>query len=194
MDGTVVTPVDHHLTFRTDSRVPRLGMMLVGWGGNNGTTVTAGILANKLGLSWSTKEGLMTSNYYGSVTQASTMKLGNDASGNSVHIPFKNILPMVSPNDIVVGGWDISSTSIADAMRRAKVLDYDLQTVSILSCSLLIDIICLADAIEILILSYHMSDHIHTYPYSLFCVIATIPSPKGLATIAEYLHSQLYCS
>lgn len=31
--------------------------MLVGWGGNNGTTVTAAVLANKLGLSWMTKTG-----------------------------------------------------------------------------------------------------------------------------------------
>lgn len=28
--------------------VPRLGVMLVGWGGNNGSTVTAGVLANRL--------------------------------------------------------------------------------------------------------------------------------------------------
>jgi len=31
--------------------------MLVGWGGNNGTTITAGILANKQKLSWNTKKG-----------------------------------------------------------------------------------------------------------------------------------------
>lgn len=32
--------------------------MLVGWGGNNGTTVTAGILANKFNIQWNTKKGL----------------------------------------------------------------------------------------------------------------------------------------
>lgn len=31
--------------------------MLVGWGGNNGTTVTAAVIANKLGLTWKTKTG-----------------------------------------------------------------------------------------------------------------------------------------
>lgn len=35
--------------------------MLVGWGGNNGTTVTAAVLANSLGLTWRTKTGLKVS-------------------------------------------------------------------------------------------------------------------------------------
>lgn len=52
-----VTPRTTELTFRTERRVPRLGVMLVGWGGNNGTTVTAAVLANKLGLTWRTKTG-----------------------------------------------------------------------------------------------------------------------------------------
>ena len=34
---------------------------------------------------------------------------------------------MVDPNDFVIGGWDISSTNLGDAMTRAGVLDYDLQ-------------------------------------------------------------------
>lgn len=49
------------MTFRTERRVPRLGVMLVGWGGNNGTTVTAAVLANSLGLTWRTKTGLQVS-------------------------------------------------------------------------------------------------------------------------------------
>jgi myo-inositol-1-phosphate synthase len=44
-----------------------------------------------------------------------------------VHVPFHELLPMVNPNDLIVSGWDISSTNIGDAMKRAKVLDYDLQ-------------------------------------------------------------------
>lgn len=46
------------MTIRTEKRVPRLGVMLVGWGGNNGTTVTAAVLANKMKLTWKTKTGL----------------------------------------------------------------------------------------------------------------------------------------
>ena len=52
------TPVETLYTFHTKQKVPRLGCMLVGWGGNNGSTITASVLANKLGLTWHTKEGL----------------------------------------------------------------------------------------------------------------------------------------
>jgi myo-inositol-1-phosphate synthase len=101
--------------------------MIVGWGGNNGSTLTASILANKLGLTWHTKEGIQTSNYFGSVTQASTFKIGTDSSGKDVFVPFSSMLPMVHPNDLVLGGWDISSSNLAESMRRAKVLEWDLQ-------------------------------------------------------------------
>ncbi len=43
----VVKPASQTFEFRTQRKVPKLGVMLVGWGGNNGTTLTAGILANK---------------------------------------------------------------------------------------------------------------------------------------------------
>lgn len=99
----VVTPRETQYNFRTERKVPRLGCMLVGWGGNNGSTLTASVLANKLGLSWPTKEGVQHSNYYGSITQSSTVLLGTGPEGD-VYIPFKDLLPMVSPNDIVFGG------------------------------------------------------------------------------------------
>ena len=101
--------------------------MLVGLGGNNGSTCVAGALANKLGLSWNTKEGLQSANYFGSVCMSSTVKLGSDARGNAVYTPLRNLLPMAHPNDIVWGGWDINNMNLGDAMRRAQVLDYDLQ-------------------------------------------------------------------
>ncbi|GAB6026157.1 Inositol-3-phosphate synthase 1 [Chamberlinius hualienensis] len=124
----VVKPSSVGITIRTERNVPRLGVMLVGWGGNNGTTVTAAVLANKHGLSWQTKDGVKHANYFGSVTQASTLSIGNGANGQEVYVPFKNVLPMVCPNDIVFDGWDISSMNLADAMQRSKVLDYGLQT------------------------------------------------------------------
>jgi myo-inositol-1-phosphate synthase len=39
----------------TSASVPKLGVMLVGLGGNNGSTFVAGILANKKKLSWEAK-------------------------------------------------------------------------------------------------------------------------------------------
>lgn len=100
--------------------------MLVGWGGNNGSTVTAAVIANRLGLTWQTKEGPKKANYFGSITQTSTVCLGTGDEGD-VYVPMHELLPMVNPNDIVIDGWDISSLNLADAMVRAKVLDYDLQ-------------------------------------------------------------------
>uniref|UniRef100_A0A8C6UIQ7 inositol-3-phosphate synthase n=1 Tax=Neogobius melanostomus TaxID=47308 RepID=A0A8C6UIQ7_9GOBI len=121
-----VTPQSTQMRFRTGSRVPRLGVMLVGWGGNNGTTVTAAVLANKLGLTWRTKTGVQNANYYGSFLQSSTLCLGSGPQGN-VNVPFCNVLPMVHPNDIVFDGWDISSLDLGRAMERAEVLDWALQ-------------------------------------------------------------------
>jgi myo-inositol-1-phosphate synthase len=127
VSGTVATPTTTSYTFKTQKRVPKLGVMLVGWGGNNGSTVTAGVLANQQNITWRTKEGVKSANYFGSITQASTVRLGTDASGNSVHVPMKNLLPLVEPNDIILGGWDISKLNLGDAMRRARVLDIALQ-------------------------------------------------------------------
>jgi myo-inositol-1-phosphate synthase len=120
----VATPKETLYDFKVDRKVPKVGMMLVGWGGNNGTTVTAGIIANRRNLVWDTKEGVQEANYYGSVVMSSTVKLGADAKTNQdINIPFQSLLPMVHPNDLVIGGWDISSLNLAQAMDRAKVLE-----------------------------------------------------------------------
>ncbi|KFP19259.1 Inositol-3-phosphate synthase 1-A, partial [Egretta garzetta] len=92
--------------FRRGRQGPRLGVMLVGWGGNNGTTVTAAVLANRLGLSWMTKTGRKKANYYGSLLQASTVCLGTGPTGD-VYVPFRDLLPMVHPNDIVFDGREV---------------------------------------------------------------------------------------
>ncbi len=120
----VATPKETIYDFKVERKVGKVGMMLVGWGGNNGTTVTAGIIANKRGLTWDTREGPRAANYYGSVVMASTMKLGTEAkTGKEINIPFHDVLPMVHPNDLVIGGWDISSMNLAQAMDRAAVLE-----------------------------------------------------------------------
>lgn len=123
----IVTPREATLNIRTERKVPRLGLMLIGWGGNNGSTVTAAILANKYNITWKTKTGPKTPNWYGSLTQSSTVNLGYNSNNEPIVVPMCQLLPMVNPNDIVVDGWDISSLNLADAMERAEVIDYDLQ-------------------------------------------------------------------
>ena len=111
VDGTKVIPQRSVYEFKTERAVPKLGLMLVGWGGNNGTTITAGILANKHKIDWDTKEGPRSADFLGSITQSSTIRIGNDMAGNPVYVPFKNLLPTVNPCDLVIGGWDIRSIS-----------------------------------------------------------------------------------
>jgi len=102
--------------------------MLVGWGGNNGTTVTAALLAHKLGVTWRSRTGEHKPDFFGSVTQASTVRVGADAaSGRDVYVPMSSVVPMLNPTDVVLGGWDISSMPLGAAMERAAVLPYDLQ-------------------------------------------------------------------
>jgi myo-inositol-1-phosphate synthase len=125
--NVTVVPTEQSYEFSTKTTVPRLGVMLVGWGGNNGSTVTASIVANRQKLSWATRTGRVQANYLGSVTQASTINLGPDAqSGHDVYVPLSSVVPMVNPNDFVIGGWDISKVNLADALDRAQVLEPDL--------------------------------------------------------------------
>jgi myo-inositol-1-phosphate synthase len=128
----IVRPLSVKYTFRTQRRVPRVGLMLVGWGGNNGSTVTGAVIANREGITWRTKHGIQTPNYFGSLTQSATVRLGSlyESDGRfeeDVFVPLRALLPLVNPNDLEIGGWDISSANLAEAMRRAQVLDYDLQ-------------------------------------------------------------------
>ena len=121
--GISIVPYSKKIEFKTETKIPKLGVMIVGWGGNNGTTVTNGILANKLSLKWETKRGEVKANYHGSLTQCSTTYLGQDENGKTYVAPFKSLVPMVEPNDIVVSGWDISKLNIYEATKRAKVLE-----------------------------------------------------------------------
>jgi myo-inositol-1-phosphate synthase len=101
--------------------------MLVGIGGNNGSTLIAALEANRNRLTWRTKEGVQQANWFGSITQSATVLLGSDYNFKDVYLPMKDFVPMVDPNDIIVDGWDISSLNMGDSMKRAQVLDVNLQ-------------------------------------------------------------------
>ena len=105
--------------------------MLVGLGGNNGSTLVAGILANKKKLTWETKNGVANSNFFGSFTQSATVHVGfkhDEKTGalSDVYKPVKEIVPMVDPCEFVIGGWDISKANLYDACKRSKVIEPDL--------------------------------------------------------------------
>lgn len=126
-NNTIVKPAQYKYTFKTNTKVPKMGLMLVGLGGNNGSTVVGMCVANKLNIQWRTKNGMQSPNYFGSLSQATTVRLGATKDGQEVFTPFNKIVPMVNPNDLVIGGWDINNMNLADAMERASVFEPDLQ-------------------------------------------------------------------
>lgn len=128
-DGSIkVSLEEQDYKFKIDLKVPKVGVMLVGFGGNNGSTLLASILANKHNISFHNKDGEIKPNYLGSMTQSATVHLGRDEeTGRDFFQPFNAVLPMVNPNDLIVTGWDISNLNLAESMQRAQVLDYDLQ-------------------------------------------------------------------
>lgn len=112
----------------TETTVPRLGVMLVGLAGNNGSTFTAGALANKRQLQWETKQGTQSANFYGSFTQSATTHVGfrhDKQTGKlkDVFKPINSLLPMVNPTEFDICGWDISSANLYEAAKRAHVLE-----------------------------------------------------------------------
>ncbi|KAK0237636.1 hypothetical protein EDD85DRAFT_831081 [Armillaria nabsnona] len=124
----IVNPTVESFEFQTKRQVSKTGLMMIGMGGNNGTTLCATILANRHNVTWHTKSGPQQPNYIGSLLRASTVRIGTEtATGKDIHVPVSDVLPMVHPNDLVLGGWDISGLSLDKAMERARVLDYDLQ-------------------------------------------------------------------
>jgi myo-inositol-1-phosphate synthase len=122
-DLAVLTPISRIFQFKTLLKVPKVGVMIVGLGGNNGTILTAGVFANRRHLTWDTKFVPQSANYYGSLTQCATTYLGDDLSGRPVVAAFKDLLPMVNPNELVISGWDISGANLYEAAKLARVLE-----------------------------------------------------------------------
>jgi myo-inositol-1-phosphate synthase len=60
------------------------------------------ILANKLKLQWQTRTGVKKANYVGSLTQSATTYLGDSSNHKPIYAPFKGLLPMVDPIDLLL--------------------------------------------------------------------------------------------
>ena len=79
-------------------------------------------------MTWDTKNGAVSANFYGSFTQSATAHVGykfDEKTGNlqDVHKPIKELLPMADPVDFEISGWDISGDNLYDAAKRSKVLE-----------------------------------------------------------------------
>ncbi|CAE8631670.1 unnamed protein product [Polarella glacialis] len=125
---TSYQPVCQEKRVVTQKLVPKVGVMLVGLTGNNGSTFVAGILANKHKVSWETRTGTKSPNFFGSFSQSATARVGfkrDEKTGafSDLNKPISEILPMARPVDFVMGGWDMSGVNMYQACKRAQVLE-----------------------------------------------------------------------
>jgi hypothetical protein len=101
-----VKPVTKEYQFKTTRTLPKLGMMLVGLGGNNGSTLTAGLIANREGMKWRTPGGEQSANYFGSLLQVHPSPSAKVSTQHTTGAP-----PLLA-------GWDALSHSIPCSGRR----------------------------------------------------------------------------
>ena len=102
--------------------------MLVGWGGNNGSTLTAGLIANQKKIEFQTRQGKKKANFFGSLTQSVTARVGvkydkSTKKIKDVHRIVKDIVPLADVNNLEISGWDISGLNIYESCLRAQVLE-----------------------------------------------------------------------
>lgn len=76
----------------TTAKVPRTGLMMVGLGGNNGTTFTGMCLANKHNLTWHSKRGEHRADFLGSVAMIGTFPVGLNPAGEEVFAPVRHLV------------------------------------------------------------------------------------------------------
>ena len=101
----------------------KLGVMLIGLGGNNGTTFVAGLRAYQKGLTWETKSGEHKVQFLGSISQVGSVYIGRTSKGVPHSRLFKDVSEMYDPNDIIVGGWDINADDLYTAAKKAQVIE-----------------------------------------------------------------------
>ena len=103
-------------------RKKKLGVMIVGLGGNNGTTLVAGLLASNNKLNWENKNGNHNVKFYGSISQYGTINLGYN-NGKVVTKLMKEMVNLRNPEDIIISGWDICKDDLYTACKKNKVID-----------------------------------------------------------------------
>lgn len=99
--------------------MPKLGVLLVGLGGNNGSTFYTSLLAHKNNVCWKDHTGKICSPDW----LGSTIMCGSRDCGRT----FFESYAFTNPMDIDVHGWDISSKNMSEATLRAGVLNWQIE-------------------------------------------------------------------
>jgi myo-inositol-1-phosphate synthase len=106
----------------TESKKSKLGVMLVGMGGNNGSTFVSSILARQKNISWENKNGVHKVDFFGSLYEYGSVNIGYKNNKPFTKL-MRDMINILSPEDIIIDGWDISNDNLYDACRKNKVLD-----------------------------------------------------------------------
>lgn len=104
----------------------KLGVMVVGLCGNNGSTFITGLLGYQKKLTWENKNGEHTIEFLGSLSQYGSVNLGYNNKGEIVSKLIKEMVPIRNIEDIVVSGWDIVKSDLYSCCKKNKVIDPDL--------------------------------------------------------------------
>jgi myo-inositol-1-phosphate synthase len=101
----------------------KIGVMIIGVGGNNGSTFTAGLLAYKKKLQWENKDGIHDVEFLGSLAEFGSVNICYKKNKPYTKL-IKDMIQLIKPEDIVIGGWDICSDDLYTACKNNKVILY----------------------------------------------------------------------
>ena len=106
-DGNInIQKTDYN--FNITQKHPKLGVMLVGMGGNNGSTLIAGLLAHSKKLTWNNKSGLQKVNFYGSISQFGSVHIGYDNNNKSYSkYDIKQLMKKTNKPCVFVDTWSM---------------------------------------------------------------------------------------
>jgi myo-inositol-1-phosphate synthase len=104
----------------------KLGVMIIGLAGNNGSTLTAGVIGHQNKLNWEDKNGIHEIDFLGSLYQYGSTNIGFYKDGKPYSKLLRNIVDMKNIDDLVIGGWDIISSNLYQACKNNKIIDFDL--------------------------------------------------------------------
>jgi myo-inositol-1-phosphate synthase len=105
----------------------KLGIMIVGLGGNNGTTFTIAVLAHQLRKTWNNKNGTHNPLFFGSLSQYGSVHIGYDDNNKPCSKLYKEMLEMNNIDDLIISGWDIVKDNLYTSSVNQKVVDSDLR-------------------------------------------------------------------
>lgn len=106
----------------SDPKKSKLGVMLVGMGGNNGSTFVSSILARQKNISWENKNGVHKVDFFGSLYEYGSVNIGYKNNKPYTKL-MRDMINTLNPEDLVMDGWDISNDNLYDSCKKNKVLD-----------------------------------------------------------------------